>query len=213
MTNRKTEMTIRRLLPILLLPLLLMACATPRDASGDAAPAAAPVALYPGETPRMRGLIRKWAAYYDMPESLLHRVIQRESDYRPRARSGPYWGLMQILPATARNMGMRGDPAQLLEADTALRYSTRYLRGAWMVADGDEHEAMMWYARGYYFEAKRRGLLRETGLRGNLWQRYDRGEAEMPAIGPKGRLLPPEPACTPRTGFAAALRGSGCPES
>jgi hypothetical protein len=24
----------------------------------------------------------------------------------------------------------------------------------------------MWYARGYYFEAKRRGLLRETGLLG-----------------------------------------------
>ncbi|MDX1780914.1 MAG: lytic transglycosylase domain-containing protein, partial [Thalassovita sp.] len=31
---------------------------------------------------------------------------------------------------------------------------------------GDEDKAVMWYARGYYYEAKRRGLLRETGLRG-----------------------------------------------
>jgi soluble lytic murein transglycosylase-like protein len=193
-----------RFLPLLLVT-ALAACVT--------APAAPPpdsrVALYPGETSRMRALVRKWAAYYDLPESLLHRVIQRESDYRARARNGPYWGIMQILPATARNMGMRGDPAQLLDADTGLKFSARYLRGAWMVSDGDEHEAMMWYARGYYFEAKRRGLLEETGLRGNLWQRYDRDEADMPAIGPRGRLLPDTP-CTPRTGLAAVLAGTGC---
>ena len=41
----------------------------------------------------------------DIPEALLHRVIQRESDYRATARNGPYWGLMQILPQTARTMG------------------------------------------------------------------------------------------------------------
>jgi hypothetical protein len=32
------------------------------------------------------------------------------------------------------------------------------------VSDGDEARAVQWYARGYYFEAKRRGLLKETGL-------------------------------------------------
>ncbi|MGL4321492.1 MAG: lytic transglycosylase domain-containing protein, partial [Paracoccaceae bacterium] len=41
----------------------------------------------------------------------------------------------------------------------------RYLRGAWLVSGGDEAEAVGWYARGYYYEAKRLGLLEETGLR------------------------------------------------
>jgi len=73
---------------------------------------------------------------------------------------------MQILPATARSMGFRGAPTDLLDAETNLKYATRYLRGAWMVSDGDEADAVMWYARGYYYEAKRRGLVAETGVDG-----------------------------------------------
>jgi hypothetical protein len=34
-----------------------------------------------------------------------------------------------------------------------------------MVSGGNEAEAVSWYARGYYYEAKRLGLLEETGLR------------------------------------------------
>jgi soluble lytic murein transglycosylase-like protein len=55
----------------------------------------------------MRALIERYAAVHDIPEALLHRVIQRESDYRADARAGPYWGLMQILPQTARTMGFQ----------------------------------------------------------------------------------------------------------
>jgi soluble lytic murein transglycosylase-like protein len=122
-------------------------------------------ALYPGETPALRGLVNKYAVIHDIPTSLIHRVIQRESDYRPAARNGPYYGLMQILPATARTMGHRGPASQLLQAETNLKYAGKYLRGAWLVSDGNEAEAVQWYARGYYFEAKRLGLLVETGLR------------------------------------------------
>lgn len=121
--------------------------------------------LYPGETPEMRRLIRKYAAIHDIPESLLHKVIQRESDYNAAARNGPYYGLMQILPQTAGTMGYRGAPSGLLDAETNLMYAGKYLRGAWMVSGGNEAEAVMWYARGYYYEAKRLGLLKETGLR------------------------------------------------
>ncbi|MEM9583786.1 MAG: lytic transglycosylase domain-containing protein [Pseudomonadota bacterium] len=121
--------------------------------------------LFPGETPEMRALIIKWAAIHEIPESLLHQVIQRESDYRADARNGPYWGLMQILPQTARTMGHRGPPSELLNAETNLKYAGKYLRGAWLVSDGDEATAVSWYARGYYYEAKRRGMLVETGLR------------------------------------------------
>jgi soluble lytic murein transglycosylase-like protein len=121
--------------------------------------------LHPGETPEMRALIRASAAEHGIPESLLHRVIQRESGYNAGARNGPYYGLMQILPQTAQTMGYDGPPEGLLDPATNLRYAGRYLRGAWMVARGDEDEAVGWYARGYYYEAKRMGLLEETGLR------------------------------------------------
>lgn len=121
--------------------------------------------LYPNETPELRRLINAAAAENDVPVDLLHRVIIRESRHRPGARNGPYYGLMQILPQTARTMGFRGQPADLLDAETNLRYAVRYLRGAWLVSDGSYDRAVMWYARGYYYEAKRRNMLRETGLR------------------------------------------------
>ncbi len=126
----------------------------------------APVAnLHTGETPEMRALIVKWAAIHDIPESLLHKQIQRESGYNAAARNGPYYGLMQILPQTARTMGYRGTPEGLLDAETNLEFAGKYLRGAWLVSGGDEDKAVMWYAKGYYYEAKRLGLLVETGLK------------------------------------------------
>lgn len=121
---------------------------------------------YPGDTPALHALIDKYAAIYDLPPSLMHRVVQRESSYNPAARNGPYYGLMQILPQTARTMGYRGNPDGLLDAETNLKYAGKYLRGAWLVANGNQDRAVMWYAKGYYYEAKRRGMLEETGLRG-----------------------------------------------
>ncbi|PJN95560.1 lytic transglycosylase [Amaricoccus sp. HAR-UPW-R2A-40] len=128
----------------------------------------APVAsrgLYPNETPELRALIDQYADRYDVPPELVQRVVIRESTHRPEARNGPYYGLMQILPATARAMGYEGSPHGLLDAETNLKYAVKYLRGAWLVADGDQAKAVQWYARGYYYEAKRKGLLEETGLR------------------------------------------------
>lgn len=121
---------------------------------------------YSGETPELRALINQAAADNNVPASLIHRVVQRESGYSPAARNGPYYGLMQILPQTARTMGYDGPDEGLLDAETNLRYAVRYLRGAWLVSDGNEDRAVMWYAKGYYYEAKRRGMLEETGLRG-----------------------------------------------
>lgn len=121
--------------------------------------------LYPNETPELRRLINQWADHYELPRSLVHRLAIRESTHRPWARNGPYWGLLQILPQTARTMGHRGSPETLLDASTNLEFGLKYLRGAWIVADGDPDAAIMWYARGYYYEAKRKGLLQETGLK------------------------------------------------
>ena len=121
--------------------------------------------LFPGDTAEMRALVNKYAKIHGIPASLLHRVIQRESDYHAGARNGPYYGLMQILPATARGMGFKGDASELLNAETNLMWAGKYLRGAWLLSNGDEATAVGWYARGYYYEAKRQGKLVETGLR------------------------------------------------
>jgi soluble lytic murein transglycosylase-like protein len=124
-----------------------------------------PPEVYRGETPEMDRLVEKYARLYDMPASLIHRMIRRESGYNPAARHGPYYGLLQIMPQTAQQMGYRGPPSGLLDAETNLKYAGKYLRGAWIVANGSQSRAEYWYAHGYYYEAKRRGLLKETGLR------------------------------------------------
>ena len=121
--------------------------------------------LYPNETPELRALINKWADHYQIPRELVHRQAVRESTHRPSARNGPYWGLLQILPQTARTMGHRGPAQELLNPDVNLKYAGKYLRGAYIVSGGNIDGAMKWYARGYYYEAKRKGLLVETGLR------------------------------------------------
>lgn len=131
-------------------------------------PAAA--VLLPGKTvaarsPELDALIVRYAAHHEIPVSLLRRVVERESTFNPVARNGPYWGLMQILPQTARTMGYRGTPEGLLDAETNLMYAGRYLRGAYITADGNHDLAVRYYSRGYYYDAKRRGLLEETGLR------------------------------------------------
>lgn len=143
--------------------LVLVAAACAR--TPDVATMAPQPPLYPNETPEIRALINQYAAVHQIPPELIHRVIQRESDYRPAARNGPYWGMMQILPGTAAQMGFRGPPSDLLDPEVTLRYAGRYLRGAYLVADGDIDEAVMWYARGYYYEARDRCMLVETGLR------------------------------------------------
>jgi soluble lytic murein transglycosylase-like protein len=115
-------------------------------------------------SPELDLLIARYADHYEVPERLVRRVVDRESTFNPAARNGPYWGLMQILPQTARTMGHAGPPEELLDAETNLKYAVRYLRGAYLTAGGDEDQAVRLYARGYYYDAKAAGLLDETGL-------------------------------------------------
>ena len=112
----------------------------------------------------MDGLIAKYSAIYHVPEALIRRVIVRESGYNPRAKNGPYYGLMQIRYDTAQSMGYEGPASGLLEADTNLHYGVKYLSGAYMVGNNDADQAVRNYASGYYYSAKAQGLLEEVGL-------------------------------------------------
>jgi len=55
-------------------------------------------------------------------------------------------------------MGYRGDAAGLLDADTNMTYAVKYLAGAYRVAGGNPDRAVHYYASGYYYAAKRRGM-------------------------------------------------------
>jgi len=115
-------------------------------------------------SPELDQLMKTYADYYGVPEDLVRKVARRESTFNPSARNGRYLGLMQISHATARGMGYRGTPAGLLDAETNLKYAVRYLRGAYVVAKGNHGVADRLYQSGYYYHAKRAGLLDETGV-------------------------------------------------
>ncbi len=153
----------RRFFTAMLLTAPLVACSGANDRlSSRNEPFDPP--LYPNETPELRASINKWADHYELPRELVHKLAIRESTHRPWAVNRPYYGLLQILPATARSMGDRGKAEGLLDADTNLEFAGKYLRGAWMLSDGDQQRAIFLYAKGYYYEAKKMGMLVETGL-------------------------------------------------
>jgi soluble lytic murein transglycosylase-like protein len=110
-------------------------------------------------------LIFKYATLYGVPESFVHRVAKRESTYNPKAFHKGNYGMMQIRYNTAKGLGYKGKPEGLFDPETNLKYAVKYLRGAWMVADGNEDKADKLYMSGYYYHAKQKGLLEATFLK------------------------------------------------
>ena len=103
-------------------------------------------------------MVARHAAANGVPASLVHRVIMRESRYNPRAVSKGNYGMMQIRLGTARAMGYSGSAAGLLDPEVNMTYAVKYLAGAYKAAGGSESGAVANYARGYYAQAKRRGM-------------------------------------------------------
>jgi soluble lytic murein transglycosylase-like protein len=95
-------------------------------------------------------LVAQHAAANNVPASLIHRVIMRESRYQARVVSAGNYGIMQIRLGTARAMGYAGPAEGLLDAATNMTYAVRYLAGAYRAARGNEDLAIALYARGYY---------------------------------------------------------------
>jgi hypothetical protein len=107
----------------------------------------------------MDALVARHARAHGVPESLVHRIIVRESRYDPRVISRGNYGLMQIRLGTARGMGFSGPVSALLDPDVNMTYAVPYLANAWVTARGNPDLAVRYYAGGWYFAAKRAGLL------------------------------------------------------
>lgn len=73
------------------------------------------------------GLVREAALRHGVPGHLAQAIIRVESGFRCRARNGHALGIGQVLPRTARSVGVTGN---LLECRTGLEAAMRYLRAA-----------------------------------------------------------------------------------
>jgi soluble lytic murein transglycosylase-like protein len=100
-------------------------------------------------------LVAAHAKANNLPEALVHRVIVRESGYRPHLVSQGNIGLMQIKLGTARSLGYTGTAEGLRDPETNLTWAVKYLAGAYRAANSDHRRAMLYYASGYYHAAKR----------------------------------------------------------
>ncbi|MEM8654613.1 MAG: lytic transglycosylase domain-containing protein [Pseudomonadota bacterium] len=76
------------------------------------------------------------ARRHGVPEDLFLRLVQQESGWNPKAKShkGAY-GLAQLMPATARSLGVdRTDPAQNLEGGARYLKTQYRTFGSWRLA-------------------------------------------------------------------------------
>ncbi len=108
-------------------------------------------------------LVARHAAANNLPESIVRRIIKRESGGRSHVISRGNYGIMQIRLGTARAMGYTGTAAGLLDADTNMTYAVKYLAGAYRTAGGNADRTVHYYAAGYYYAAKGKGMFDRSG--------------------------------------------------
>jgi soluble lytic murein transglycosylase-like protein len=104
--------------------------------------------LLPAQAEQYSELIKFHADKNNVPFSLANSMIRIESKYNANARSGPNIGLGQISLPTAKSLGYSGSAQGLLNAETNLTYSIKYLAQAYRLAKGDTCGTVMRYQNG-----------------------------------------------------------------
>ena len=85
------------------------------------------------------------ARTHDVPQALLHALIKAESGYNPKARSAAgAVGLMQLMPDTAREMGVEN----ALDPEDNVQGGARYLKRMLKLFDNDITLAVAAYNAG-----------------------------------------------------------------
>jgi Transglycosylase SLT domain len=99
---------------------------------------------------RYRLIAKTEAEKLGLPASMADAVMRVESNYNPAARGkdGEY-GLMQIMPPTARLLGLQGPIETLAEPETNIRLGVKYLAEAWRLGKGDICTTVMKYRAGH----------------------------------------------------------------
>jgi len=94
-------------------------------------------------------LVTKYADESGLDPDLIHTVITIESGYKPLVRNGNAVGLMQIVPATARGLGYRGNAVGLFDPEINIKYGVKYLALAYQLSHGDLCKTLMRYQSGH----------------------------------------------------------------
>ncbi len=94
-------------------------------------------------------LVRREATMQGVPPALADAVAMVETSYHPNAvgTSGEI-GLMQIMPATARQLGFTGTVADLFTPAINVHLGVQYLARAWAASGGSVCRALMKYRAG-----------------------------------------------------------------
>lgn len=90
-------------------------------------------------------LVAAAARTHNVPQALLHALIKAESGYNPKARSAAgAVGLMQLMPDTAREMGVQ----DALDPEDNVQGGARYLKRMLTLFDNDITLAVAAYNAG-----------------------------------------------------------------
>ena len=94
-------------------------------------------------------MVMREASRRGLPPEIADAVAMVETGYRPNAvGSSGEIGLMQVMPATAAQLGFRGSLAELADPDTNIRLGVTYLAQAWAASGGDICRALTKYRAG-----------------------------------------------------------------
>ncbi|MDH4560078.1 lytic transglycosylase domain-containing protein [Pseudomonas sp. BN411] len=99
----------------------------------------------PRKAPRYALIVAQAAFEYDLPVELLHAVITTESNYDPFALSPKgAAGLMQLMPDTAKDLGVH----DVFDPTANIRGGARYLKRMMRMFDNDVSLALAAYNAG-----------------------------------------------------------------
>lgn len=118
--------------------------------SGPEQAVSAPEAIRALSIKLYRDIATREAKARDLPSEIADAVMRIESNYNPKARGrdGEY-GIMQVMPPTARMLGHKGSDDELADPETNIKLGVRYLAEAYALAKGDLCTTLMKYRAGH----------------------------------------------------------------